>query len=263
MDLNSTRYFKKDEAYFNSFSNPRNLSIMDPQDDTNDIARNTFAWNTIRYEFIRAFDLLQSMFGAAYAESKLPKSDRHRIVTVLGSILTIKREVIEVRDRLETLWHEIREGQVVLKKEWLFSKNSKINIKKSDHVEVEFVEDDSEPYNEQMFLTGFELKRSDPDSDESDTLSNSKYSLKKNEVIIVDSDGHPGNSKNITPSSKRKKSSEAISTGSSSNNKPSKKKKKKNVPTPKVSPVKKSKKNSNRSKSRNDPIGDPTSFYSW
>ena len=59
-------YFQKSEASFNSFQKARQISVMDPQDETNDLTRASFGWSTIRYEFMRAFDLLQSYFGAAY-----------------------------------------------------------------------------------------------------------------------------------------------------------------------------------------------------
>ncbi|KAI8819755.1 uncharacterized protein EV422DRAFT_598553 [Fimicolochytrium jonesii] len=80
------------------------LCVIDPQDQTNEIAGATKGWRIIRSEFARAAQLLIAMLGAGYQH---PSRSTH-VTTLLGSILTVRRETIEHRESVQEKWEEIR-----------------------------------------------------------------------------------------------------------------------------------------------------------
>ncbi|KNC97146.1 uncharacterized protein SPPG_07537 [Spizellomyces punctatus DAOM BR117] len=87
---------------------PTALCILDPQDPTNEIAGATRAWPAIRYEFMRASRLLQGMIGAGY--ERLHAGRHVNVPTLLGSILTVRKEVMEHREAVQEQYDEIRDN---------------------------------------------------------------------------------------------------------------------------------------------------------
>lgn len=89
-------YFRKNKIRLSRPSNPNGLCILDPQDPTNDVGGGTKAWPAIRHEFMKTHRLLNAIIGAAYERP----GSTSRVTTLLGSILTVRKEVIEFRENV-------------------------------------------------------------------------------------------------------------------------------------------------------------------
>ncbi|KAH6560770.1 hypothetical protein BASA60_000492 [Batrachochytrium salamandrivorans] len=112
------------------------LILLDPQDSSNDVGRGSYNFMSIRREFARAFNILQAMIGAGYERqhqrdmSLDPKPSSHfnspshvrfgsdsdhnnsrqggrEMVTMLGSILTIGRPVLEHREFVQKRYDDL------------------------------------------------------------------------------------------------------------------------------------------------------------
>ncbi|KAI9094605.1 hypothetical protein DFS34DRAFT_628369 [Phlyctochytrium arcticum] len=89
---------------------PNALCILDPQDATNEIGGASRAWPVIRREFIRAYTLLGSMIGAGYEKRQAGRP--FNVTTLLGSILTVRRETMEHREKVQQRYESIQENLV-------------------------------------------------------------------------------------------------------------------------------------------------------
>ncbi|KAJ3173010.1 hypothetical protein HDU88_004469 [Geranomyces variabilis] len=81
------------------------LCCMDPQDPRNEIAGGSKSWKQIRNEFSRAAGLLTAMLGAGY--DRIVQGHTVSVPTLLGSILCVRRGVIEHREEIQKLYDEI------------------------------------------------------------------------------------------------------------------------------------------------------------
>ncbi|KAJ3148957.1 hypothetical protein HDU86_007315 [Geranomyces michiganensis] len=81
------------------------LCCMDPQDPRNEIAGGSKAWKQIRNEFSRAASLLTAMLGAGY--DRIVQGHSVHVPTLLGSILCVRRGVIEHREEIQRLYNDI------------------------------------------------------------------------------------------------------------------------------------------------------------
>lgn len=93
------------------------VSIIDPQDAHNDVSQGSFNYLSIKMAFQRAFMVLTSMTGAGFEaggrEREVGGADRD-MVTLLGSILTVGRDVLERRMYIEKLYEDYCAGGLVL-----------------------------------------------------------------------------------------------------------------------------------------------------
>ncbi|KAI8928431.1 hypothetical protein BC831DRAFT_510065 [Entophlyctis helioformis] len=134
-------YFEKYASSVGSFGRPSPLSLIDPNDSSNDVGRGSYNFHLVRQEFGRAYNLLQTIMGKGYerqqqrwarerrrdhrdylytrrdirdaddaaddADDELYACGGRNMVTVLGSILSVKREVLEHRDAVERLYEDM------------------------------------------------------------------------------------------------------------------------------------------------------------
>jgi hypothetical protein len=71
----------------------------------------------IKWEFARSYDLITAMLGTDYESSRQqgsrkgkPPLKRKRISTILGFIITLRKEVLEQREELQIIWEDIEKG---------------------------------------------------------------------------------------------------------------------------------------------------------
>ncbi|KAJ3259587.1 hypothetical protein HK103_002141 [Boothiomyces macroporosus] len=111
-------YFPREKAAgYSGFGKPSPLQVMDPQDATNDITRGSYNYQVVKNAFGRAFMTLTSMIGAGYErkytnrriDGEFADNERY-MITMLGSILTISRSVMEHRDFIETRYASYSKG---------------------------------------------------------------------------------------------------------------------------------------------------------
>ncbi|KAJ3175404.1 hypothetical protein HDU87_006224 [Geranomyces variabilis] len=111
INMREVWYFPKKTImppYRNPFSRPtqwHSLCCMDPQDPRNEIAGGSKSWRQIRNEFSRAANLLTAMLGAGY--DLIVQGHTVNVPTLLGSILCVRRGVIEHREEIQKLYDEI------------------------------------------------------------------------------------------------------------------------------------------------------------
>lgn len=92
------------------------MSLTDPQDSTNDVGRGSFNFILVKTEFSKSYNLLTAMLGTDYDNSskisrKGKKSHKKkRISTILGFIITIRKDVLEQREALQIIWEDIEKG---------------------------------------------------------------------------------------------------------------------------------------------------------
>lgn len=95
--------FKSGGYYFNKWEvfhkRDGRFCIQDPQDKFNDISQGSFSSFAVRTEFFKAFGRLSSVIGSIYEKGKESK----RIDSILGSILTISKDVVARREGLKEL----------------------------------------------------------------------------------------------------------------------------------------------------------------
>jgi DNA polymerase sigma len=89
-------YDKKVMDRFNA-QKPFLLSLMDPQDDTNDVGKNTYNLPSVRSSMSHAFNLLASMISR-YTDSR----NRHKIsqYSLLSLIVTVDDDTVSFRKRV-------------------------------------------------------------------------------------------------------------------------------------------------------------------
>ncbi|KAJ3274821.1 Non-canonical poly(A) RNA polymerase papd5 [Terramyces sp. JEL0728] len=111
-------YFPRERAAgYSSFGKPSPLQVMDPQDASNDVTRGSYNYQVVKNAFGRAYMTLTSMIGAGYErkfsnrkiDSEFSNDERY-MITMLGSILTISRSVMEHRDYIETRYEHYSKG---------------------------------------------------------------------------------------------------------------------------------------------------------
>ncbi|KAJ3077210.1 hypothetical protein HDU98_006397 [Podochytrium sp. JEL0797] len=100
------------------------LTLLDPQDSSNDVGGGAFNFYTIRGEFFRAFQRIQCIFGAAQHRNlhqSRRKSRRGNTTTppkpplsILSAILTVRKGLYAYRCGMEELWDKVQAGNVVL-----------------------------------------------------------------------------------------------------------------------------------------------------
>jgi non-canonical poly(A) RNA polymerase PAPD5/7 len=122
----SSRYFRRERVGYNNHFRPSVISIRDPQDPTNDISSGSYNFLRVKFAFQRAYSTLTSMIGAAY-EHDLSNSkkredyvkrfteldlERGYMITLLGSILSLSRSVLEQREFLEIQYEKYTRGEL-------------------------------------------------------------------------------------------------------------------------------------------------------
>ncbi|KAJ2995755.1 hypothetical protein HDV02_000499 [Globomyces sp. JEL0801] len=123
IDANGTYYHPREYRDYR----PPPFSIFDPQDENNDLTTGSYNYPKVKSSFRNAFMVLTSMIGAAY-ERRTMLSDpikRRRfirdsiepgedpnlyMITLLGSILTIDRNVLKQRDYVEAQYEKYVHG---------------------------------------------------------------------------------------------------------------------------------------------------------
>lgn len=120
LSTTDTWYFPRQIDPFSFKGRPSLLCLLDPQDNSNDVGRGSYNFQQIKHEFFRAAIVLQSMVGAGYeqyndiADNKgrfrhlTDKEDDRHMVTILGSILTIDRKVLEHRDFVNQRYNDLQ-----------------------------------------------------------------------------------------------------------------------------------------------------------
>lgn len=82
----------------------------------NDVGRGSYCYHIVKGEFAKAYNLLTAMLGFGFEEQNAGQKARKRKIdklsSILGFIISIKREVMEQRELLEILWEEIQSGRV-------------------------------------------------------------------------------------------------------------------------------------------------------
>ncbi|KAJ1565287.1 hypothetical protein HK096_003624, partial [Nowakowskiella sp. JEL0078] len=95
---------------------PFQISILDPLDEDNDVARGSFIFGAIRYNFRHAYErlvLLTTNFDHALDRYKhhferLPDMPN----SILGHILWMTRSTISHREKVELVWESIQNGDI-------------------------------------------------------------------------------------------------------------------------------------------------------
>lgn len=163
------------------YSRPTQISIIDPQDYANDVSLGSYNFLTIKGAFMRAFMVLTSMIGAGYERRKdtRVKAGARDMVTLLGSILTVSRTVLEQREFIQSQYEKYRRGELDEAIEVLVTPTLKKRKRQSSGVEVEYID-----------LSG----------SEAENLENTRLSF----------DNSKGNKTSKTKKGKRKTSASAI-----------------------------------------------------
>ena len=124
MDPEGARY-----SYRRQEGRPTPLSVIDPQDPSkffifvsyffqgNNISGGSFNYTQVKGSFMRAFTMLTSMLGSGF-ERKFPstkiQSGQREMTTLLGSILTVSKGVLDQREYIERVYEAFLEKHVGL-----------------------------------------------------------------------------------------------------------------------------------------------------
>lgn len=101
------------------------LSIKDPQDQSiillilgNDVSSGSYRYEAVKWAFGRAFTTLTTIIGAGYEHQlkdpnldSIPDTDE-TMLTVLGNIITINRDVLEQREYIQVQYEKYLNGQL-------------------------------------------------------------------------------------------------------------------------------------------------------
>lgn len=93
------------------------LSVIDPQDPKNNISSGSFNYTQVKGSFMRAFTMLTSMLGSGFergSKGVRVRSGSVEMTTLLGSILTLSRDVLDQREYIERVYEAWRDGEVDL-----------------------------------------------------------------------------------------------------------------------------------------------------
>lgn len=95
LDENGVQYYEKVEKGWVNESRPGLLSIQDPQDPTNDIARGSFGFQSARQAFDHAFCILQASMRE-FSDHQMSLRGRKDTVTpsILGSIISLEDDLL-------------------------------------------------------------------------------------------------------------------------------------------------------------------------
>lgn len=80
----------------------------------NDVGRGSFNFHRVKSEFFKSYNLLTAMMGSAHDDKNKKRSKKQRnnkITSILGFIISIKKEVMDQRECQEILWEEIERGE--------------------------------------------------------------------------------------------------------------------------------------------------------
>ncbi|KAI8806970.1 hypothetical protein BJ742DRAFT_814994 [Cladochytrium replicatum] len=122
-------YFDKRTKSLNRFATGKDnvISIQDPQDNENDVAKGSRQWWLIRNEFTRAFHRVTGVMNTFYlrhtnyvrgsesystsassSSSTRLRRDRapEKPVTLLGLILTVSKDIVDFRERVQSVYEE-------------------------------------------------------------------------------------------------------------------------------------------------------------
>ncbi|KAI9334871.1 hypothetical protein BDR26DRAFT_866285 [Obelidium mucronatum] len=101
------------------------LTVLDPQDDTNDVGAGAFNFFTIKQEFFRASQRIMCILGAGqkrFMEHERQRKKQHRKrnsnhapkppLSILSAILTVRKGLFSYRCDMEDLWEKVSAGQV-------------------------------------------------------------------------------------------------------------------------------------------------------
>lgn len=90
---------------------PKYLSIMDPQDSTNDVGRGSFNFMAVKSEFFKSYNLLTALLGTFHDQRKSKNKKKSSIASILGFVISMKKEVLEQREFLRILHEEMERGE--------------------------------------------------------------------------------------------------------------------------------------------------------
>ncbi|KAI8829893.1 hypothetical protein BJ741DRAFT_621732 [Chytriomyces cf. hyalinus JEL632] len=115
-------FFYKEEFIFNR--KPGILTVLDPQDETNDVGGGCFNYYQIKSEFFRCYNRLLCIFGAdeyrtiqrrqsSRSHTRFPNSyDTDQPNSILSAILTVGKGMYAYRNAVEELWDRVSNGLV-------------------------------------------------------------------------------------------------------------------------------------------------------
>ncbi|KAJ3017418.1 hypothetical protein HKX48_003554 [Thoreauomyces humboldtii] len=107
LDHKDVWYFTKESVQrrcpFPRIPRPEQLCLVDPNDLTNELGGATKTWPIIRNAFQSAASLIIAMIGVGSE----PRNKHVHVPTLLGSILTVRRNVIEHRESIQQRYDEV------------------------------------------------------------------------------------------------------------------------------------------------------------
>ena len=145
VDLDEAWYFDKRKEGFFYPGKPKSIVVIDPQDPTNDISRGSYSHRLIVVEFGKAYRSLIAMIGAGYVRRGVkqnikPGKDKF-MITILGSILTVNRSVLEHREFIHKRYDEISKGDLASVSPPRRPKPIELQKRKRDEDEIIYIED--------------------------------------------------------------------------------------------------------------------------
>ncbi|KAI9357241.1 hypothetical protein DFJ73DRAFT_820944 [Zopfochytrium polystomum] len=120
---NGTWYFRKENVYWLKRKMGL-LTILDPQDKTNDVGSGSYNFHQVRSEFQRAYTRIVCMIGATYernrqsvagARNGTSNSETNPSVrpnSILGAFLSVPKDLFAVREHSQLLADKVRKGLV-------------------------------------------------------------------------------------------------------------------------------------------------------
>ncbi|KAJ3333552.1 hypothetical protein HDU76_006859 [Blyttiomyces sp. JEL0837] len=117
-------YFRKENVRFARKTNM--LTVLDPQDETNDVGGGSFSFHVVKSEFFRSYNRILCMLGTSYERQVNEHREiRHRRFnddgisdeprrpkTILGAILSFRKDLFEARMFIEDLADDVSNGRV-------------------------------------------------------------------------------------------------------------------------------------------------------
>lgn len=202
---NETWYFNKRDYGMVNLGKPNNACILDPNDPSNDISRGSYAFTGVRNQFKSAYQSLIAVIGRGYQREVknefIPKYDESKfVITVLGQILTIDRNVLDHREFLQSTYEEIMgrkediptyQNDGYKRAQNRPSKKEHIRVDLEESEEIIYISGSSEEEEAVAKKSQHGNKRksgSQKSSDDSGGI-NSYYNLNPNDVSLRDLDG--------------------------------------------------------------------------
>ena len=137
VDLKGSFYYSRESERDGKFK-PQIISLKDPQDESNDVGRGSYNFHLIKSEFFKSYHLLSAIMASAYDDQY--KYKQQEATSILGFILTLKKETLTLRQDLEVLADEIQQGLIknVLP---TFEKESPVKVLSCDVISISSSED--------------------------------------------------------------------------------------------------------------------------